>query len=100
MATIYMSKKTNTVVCRNEMFQNGCLMWVNYFEGARDWYECFWQKPDEKGAITLGDSTEGERFIRLTGERKSKPSKTELLKTLKKKGICPIEFTVPNPFGV
>ena len=30
----------------------------------------------------------------------SKPSKTELLKMLKKKGVCPIEFTIPNPFGV
>lgn len=33
-------------------------------------------------------------------ERKSKPSKTELLKTLKKKGVRPIEFTIPNPFGI
>lgn len=79
-----MSKKINTAGCWNEMFQNGCLVWVNYCEGA----------------TTFGGSTEGERFVRLTGERKSKPSKTELLKILKKKGVRPIEFTIPNPFGV
>ena len=41
-----------------------------------------------------------EKFVRLTVERKSKPSKTELLKILKKKGVRPIEFTIPNPFGI
>lgn len=82
---------------RNEIFVNGCLMWVNYedSETGESWYECFWQANNANGATTSHVDESDPRYTRLTGKRKSKPSRTELLRTMERKRLKAKRFINP-----